>query len=196
MRAAFFDLGERHPSPHFREALHEVAARHRSAGDLVVLVVSRPHGEARSESRPGRHTLGLDALGVGPDLVLLPDGDPGDHQHGDHRRGGYPLGGYPHSDYPHNDYPHLEHGYAGAGRTPCPPQPPVTVVEAITLLGLDAARCFGYVDHAPGMRTLTVVGNPRVVGADPELTEHANSRGWPLLELPQPSCPPGAQPSP
>ncbi|PYC86941.1 hypothetical protein C7C46_05485 [Streptomyces tateyamensis] len=60
--------------------------------------------------------------------------------------------------------------------------PPVTVVEAICRLGLDPARCFGYADHADGLRTLTVVGNPRVVGDDSRLTAEAGQRGWPILD--------------
>ncbi|WP_329565064.1 hypothetical protein [Kitasatospora sp. NBC_01266] len=142
MRAAFFDLGSRHRSPHFSRTLREAAARHRSDGDLVVLVLSCERPRGRPGDRP--EAVSLDTLGVGADLVLLPDplgppAAPGDH-------------------------------------------PPVTVVEAITLLGMDPASCFGYVDHCDGLRTLSVVGNPRVVGVDPELTAHADSHGWPVLK--------------
>ncbi|MCX4748304.1 hypothetical protein OG455_22780 [Kitasatospora sp. NBC_01287] len=136
MRAAFFDLGTNQRTPHCLRALREAAARHRSAGDLVVLVLSRPWPPAEAA-----------ALGVQADLVL------------------------------HPEPPAPTHRPAPNGA-----EPPVTVIEAITLLGLDPARCFGYVDHCEGLRTLRVVGNPRVIGVDPELAEHASSHGWPVLE--------------
>ncbi|MCC9311213.1 hypothetical protein LN042_29845 [Kitasatospora sp. RB6PN24] len=139
-RAAFFDLRDGHRCHRSRQAVRQAAERHRSAGDLLVLVAAppdaceRPHAEAEH---------GVAALGVGPDLVV-------------HR---------------------------GPEQPGCSPGDPamVTVVEAIILLGLDASRCFGYVNHTDGLRTLSVVGNPRVVCLDPELTEHASSRGWPVL---------------
>jgi phosphoserine phosphatase len=148
MRAAFFDLADGYRPPRFRRAIHELAARHRSAGDLLVLVLS----QSRPSGQPGLETLGTADLGVGADLVLVLDPDAAWHAQ----------------------------------------QPPVTVIEAMALLGLDPARCFGYVDHPAGLGTLCVVGNPRVVGGDPELTEHAWSRGWPLLESEESAHHPGA----
>jgi hypothetical protein len=139
VRAAFFDLGRGPRSERCQEALREAAARHRSAGDLVVVV--GPEAEI---------PLLADSLGLDADQVL-------------------------HTDHP----PDNDH---------CP----ASVVETITLLGLDAARCFGYVDHAEGLRTLCVVGNPRVVGIDPDLCSQAESRGWPQLEESLPSAPAGS----
>ncbi|MFE0461046.1 hypothetical protein ACFW1A_17540 [Kitasatospora sp. NPDC058965] len=74
--------------------------------------------------------------------------------------------------------------------------PPVTVIEAIARLGLDPARCFGYADHEDGLRTLTVVGNPRVFGDDHRLAEVAGDRGWPRLEFSGPSGNPARPPEP
>ncbi|GGZ97845.1 HAD family hydrolase [Streptomyces echinoruber] len=52
------------------------------------------------------------------------------------------------------------------------------VVETMILLGSEAARCFGYADHADGLDMLAVVGNPRPVGVDPVLLRTARERGW------------------
>lgn len=154
MRAAFFDLGGRHSSLRHSRAVRAAAARHRSVGDLVVLVLSRDQPK-----RPTPAALSLETLGVDADLVLLPE----------------PV-----------DPPTVPESH-----------PPVTVIEAITLLGLDPACCFGYVDHCGGLRTLAVVGNPRVVGLDPDLAAHADSHGWPILSESQTPVgqagPPGAQ---
>jgi hypothetical protein len=138
-RAAFFDLRDRHRCHRSRQAVRQAAERHRSAGDLLVLVA--PQDTREQPQAPAER--GIAALGVGADLVVHP----------------------------------------GPRQPACPEGDPaaVTVVEAIILLGLDASRCFGYVDHTDGLRTLSVVGNPRVVGPDPELTEQASSRGWPTL---------------
>ncbi|MDH6138620.1 hypothetical protein P3T35_000597 [Kitasatospora sp. GP30] len=147
-RAAFFDLRDRHRCHRSRRALRQAVERHRSAGDLLVLVAPRdtleqPHAAAEH---------GIAALGIGADLVVRPEPE----------------------------------------QPACPEDDPgvVTVVEAIILLGLDASRCFGYVDHTDGLRTLSVVGNPRVVGPDPELSEHACSHGWPMLVEAAPSSHP------
>lgn len=148
MRAAFFDLADGNRSVGCLKALRAAAIRHRQAGDLVVLVMSRPW------PLPDTATLGVEA-----DLILHPE--------------------------PHHSRP---------GPLPRSGEPPVTVVEAIILLGLDPARCFGYVDHCGGLRTLRVVGNPRVIGLDPELAEHALAQGWPILdEAHQPAGRAGSQ---
>ncbi|WP_073811173.1 hypothetical protein [Kitasatospora sp. CB01950] len=55
------------------------------------------------------------------------------------------------------------------------------VVEAMARLGLDPAQCFAYGDHREGLTILRVVGNPRVVGRDPLMTELARDCGWPIL---------------
>ena len=132
-RAAFFDLSTRRKSSGCLAAVREAAARHRSAGDLLVLVA------VSGSARPTAEAIGMEA-----DLVLQP----------------------------------------GQGR-------PATVAEIIALLGLDPAQCFGYGDHCEGLRTLRVVGNPRVVGADPTLAEHADSQGWPHLDPDAPDSPVG-----
>ncbi|AUG78041.1 hypothetical protein CFP65_3238 [Kitasatospora sp. MMS16-BH015] len=56
-----------------------------------------------------------------------------------------------------------------------------TVVEAMMKLGVDAFRCFGYADHREALRTLSVVGNPRILGGDPDLMEYARAQGWPVF---------------
>ncbi|MGE7439143.1 HAD family hydrolase [Kitasatospora sp. NPDC001175] len=59
------------------------------------------------------------------------------------------------------------------------------VVETMARLGLDASRCFAYGHRSSGLGTLAVVGNPRVIAPDPELTRYARSRGWPLIDAPR-----------
>ncbi len=61
-----------------------------------------------------------------------------------------------------------------------------TVVETMIKLGLDAFRCFGYGNHQDSLRTLGVVGNPRVLDGDPELTEYARTHGWPVIDTSAP----------
>jgi hypothetical protein len=156
MRAAFFDLTGADPALDHLATLLERADGHRSAGDLVVLVVSEPRPAPGS---PPVRRVDRDPLRIGPDVVLVLD-------------------------------PTEDRGES----------PPVTVIEAICRLGLDPARCFGYADHADGLRTLTVVGNPRVVGDDPRLAAEAGERGWPRLDFSGPSgspaCPPAMPPAP
>ncbi|GAA4855911.1 hypothetical protein [Kitasatospora terrestris] len=53
------------------------------------------------------------------------------------------------------------------------------VVEFMARLGLSPTRCFGYGDHLDAAGMLCVVGNPRVLGQDPEIIEYARERGWP-----------------
>jgi hypothetical protein len=48
-------------------------------------------------------------------------------------------------------------------------------------LGVDAFRCFGYGDHHDAVRTLGLVGNPRVLGNEPQLMEYARAQGWPVI---------------
>lgn len=60
------------------------------------------------------------------------------------------------------------------------------VVEAMAKLGLDATRCFAYGDHHDSLGTLGVVGNPRVLGGDPDLAEYARNRGWPIISAAPP----------
>ncbi|GAA3008293.1 hypothetical protein GCM10020229_20040 [Kitasatospora albolonga] len=55
------------------------------------------------------------------------------------------------------------------------------VVETMARLGLDASCCFAYADHPDSLGILGVVGNPRVLGDDPELVEYARNRGWPII---------------
>ncbi|MFF1448618.1 HAD family hydrolase [Streptomyces sp. NPDC058274] len=53
--------------------------------------------------------------------------------------------------------------------------------EVMTELGVDPADCFAYGDHSSDLEMLLLVGNPRVIGADPVLSEHAERGGWPVL---------------
>jgi HAD superfamily hydrolase (TIGR01490 family) len=55
------------------------------------------------------------------------------------------------------------------------------VGATISALGFTPAECFCYGDHASDLGMLSLVGNPRVVGADPVLTEYAQRLGWPVL---------------
>ncbi|MGW4383124.1 hypothetical protein [Kitasatospora sp. NPDC004531] len=114
----------------------QAAARHRSAGDLLVCVAGgRP--PAGPADRSGVAGPTVSGAGLAADLVLYADAA----------------------------------DEAGAE----------VVVEAMARLGLDAAQCFAYGDHREGLTILRVVGNPRVVGRDPLMTELARDRGWPIL---------------
>lgn len=69
------------------------------------------------------------------------------------------------------------------------------VAETMTRLRLETDNCFCYGDHASDLGMLSAVGNPRVVGADPVLTEHARRNGWPVLPAttgPRPMVPAGS----
>ncbi|HEY3609904.1 MAG TPA: HAD-IB family phosphatase, partial [Pseudonocardiaceae bacterium] len=55
------------------------------------------------------------------------------------------------------------------------------VGSTISALGFEAADCFCYGDHASDLGMLSQVGHPRMVGADPVLTEYAQRLGWPVL---------------
>ncbi len=58
------------------------------------------------------------------------------------------------------------------------------VVGLMATMELSASRCFGYGDHAASAGMLCAVGNPRVLGHDPELQKVAKDRGWPTIEAP------------
>ncbi|MER5639923.1 hypothetical protein ABT095_23615 [Kitasatospora sp. NPDC002227] len=62
------------------------------------------------------------------------------------------------------------------------------VVETMLKLGVEAFRCFGYADHHEALRTLGLVGNPRVLGDDPRLLDHARAQGWPVVSAAAPSA--------
>lgn len=53
--------------------------------------------------------------------------------------------------------------------------------EVMTEFGADSVDCFGYGDHVSDLDMLAVVGNPHVIGDDPELCAHARRHGWPVL---------------
>ncbi|MEU9072191.1 HAD-IB family hydrolase [Streptomyces sp. NPDC048109] len=55
------------------------------------------------------------------------------------------------------------------------------VVRTLEARGLPASSCHAYGDHASDLAMLSLVGHPRVVGADPLLGLHARARGWPVL---------------
>lgn len=142
-RAAFFDL-ELISWESF-EAARAAVERHRSAGDLIVVVLPVPGTDLPG----GWGAAGSSAAAMIDDMVrgfddclrITADGDTSKS---------------------------------------------CTVVETMTKLGLDAFRCFGYGDHHDSLRTLGVVGNPRVLGGDPQLAEYARTRGWPVIETASP----------
>ncbi|GAA2739029.1 hypothetical protein [Kitasatospora cinereorecta] len=139
-RAAFFDVRHNLLSAGSALTVLEAAARHRSAGDLLVCVAGGPPpGDGTDRPAAGRPTAS--GTGFAADLVLYADAP----------------------------------DEAGSE----------VVVEAMARLGLDAAQCFAYGDHREGLTILRVVGNPRVVGRDPLMTELARDRGWPVLHTAQ-----------
>ncbi|WP_157531646.1 MULTISPECIES: hypothetical protein [unclassified Kitasatospora] len=58
------------------------------------------------------------------------------------------------------------------------------VVGLMATMELSASRCFGYGDHPASAGMLCAVGNPRVLGHDPEMRKVAKDRGWPTIEAP------------
>ncbi|WP_405018335.1 hypothetical protein OHV05_16345 [Kitasatospora sp. NBC_00070] len=58
------------------------------------------------------------------------------------------------------------------------------VVGLMATMELSASRCFGYGDHPESAGMLCAVGNPRVLGDDPEIRRVAKERGWPTIEAP------------
>jgi HAD superfamily hydrolase (TIGR01490 family) len=56
------------------------------------------------------------------------------------------------------------------------------VRATIAGLGLSAAACWAYGDHASDLEMLRAVGHPSVVGDDPVLIGQAREHGWPVLE--------------
>lgn len=143
-RAAFFDVRHNLLSAGSVLTVLEAAARHRSAGDLLVCIAGGPPpgdppGDPADWPAAGRPTTS--GTGFAADLVLYADSPD------------------------------------AAGSE--------VVVEAMARLGLDAAQCFAYGDRREGLTILRVVGNPRVVGRDPLMTELARDRGWPILHTAQ-----------
>ncbi|MCX4746057.1 HAD-IB family hydrolase [Kitasatospora sp. NBC_01287] len=57
----------------------------------------------------------------------------------------------------------------------------LAVQETVARLGLTAAHCYCYGDHASDLDMLQQVGRPHVVGQDPVLLAQAAEHGWPLL---------------
>lgn len=55
------------------------------------------------------------------------------------------------------------------------------VAATVAQLGLDAAECFCYADHASDLPMLRAVGHPRVVGRDAVLLARAREGRWPVL---------------
>jgi HAD superfamily hydrolase (TIGR01490 family) len=55
------------------------------------------------------------------------------------------------------------------------------VQELMKEFGANPLDCSGYGDHISDLDMLTAVGNPHVIGNDPELCAHARRHGWPLL---------------
>jgi HAD superfamily hydrolase (TIGR01490 family) len=53
------------------------------------------------------------------------------------------------------------------------------VLDLIAARGADPAACYGYGDHSSDLAFLAEVGNPTVIGGDPELTAVAEREGWP-----------------
>ncbi|MEV6113646.1 HAD-IB family hydrolase [Streptomyces sp. NPDC052109] len=87
-----------------------------------------------------------------------------------------------------------EHGVL-TGAVPRPmigPNKALGVREVIAGLGLRPEDCFAYGDHSSDLEMLSLVGAPRVVGADPVLTEHARRAGWTVLSAATGPAPAGA----
>lgn len=55
------------------------------------------------------------------------------------------------------------------------------VVDFLKKSNALADDCYGYGDHLSDLPMLEIVGNPRVIEGNPELTSIAQERGWPIL---------------
>jgi HAD superfamily hydrolase (TIGR01490 family) len=69
--------------------------------------------------------------------------------------------------------------YTGAVDTPMIGEAKAVAVRAVMAdLGADPVHCTAYGDHSSDLPMLTAVGEPVVVGRDPELLAHAATQGW------------------